>query len=593
VGCGLAILLSAAAILVAGNTKLIQVRPSPYKALSQVLQFPNTHVAATTYGIRGRIDRVNSPYIRFAPGLSLKYRNELPGQYALFRDGDNAYAFYDLKHQPDTLRFAEYMLSYSGYSLKPNPVRVLLIGCNGGSAIACAAVSGARQIRILEPSPQIAANLRREYPYHVINQNPRAFLARSSTSYDIIHLENWGASIPGAAALNQDHSFTIEAFIDYWNHLTPSGAVIVSRNLLLPPSDSLRLWSSAYEALEQTGVEKPENHLAMLRNFDTFTLLISKPPINLQGLEMFAGRRNFDLIYLPDLDPERVNRFNVFDKPFYYEAIKGLAEMYRTGRANDFFDNYYLDVAPQSDRRPFPGKFLKWSQMNILYQSLGKRFYALFMSGEIVIAVILGEGLVVSLLLMVVPLLFFVRGSKKPALSQAAYFFAVGVGFMMVEIYFIKRFVILVDDPVISFTLVVAGFLLFTGLAGIWDYQKNTVRLRLSLVILILVLTLEFAVLELFGGQILKLSEASKYAVVLLFLLPAGFCMGLPFPIGMRWLLNTPVQRAYAWTVNGCASVLACIAAAQVAISWGIPQIAGLAVGAYLVALFFSNRIKI
>jgi len=58
----------------------------------------------------------------------------------------------------------------------------------------------------------------------------------------------------------------------------------------------------------------------------------------------------------------------------------------------------------------------------------------------------------------------------------------------------------------------------------------------------------------------------------------------MPFPLGMRYLLNSPVQRAYAWTVNGCASVLSAIVAAQAAISFGIPMIAGLAVLAYVVA---------
>ena len=60
--------------------------------------------------------------------------------------------------------------------------------------------------------------------------------------------------------------------------------------------------------------------------------------------------------------------------------------------------------------------------------------------------------------------------------------------------------------------------------------------------------------------------------------------MGLPFPLGMHHIVNSPVQRAYAWSVNGCASVLSAIFAAQAAISYGIPMVAGLAVLAYIVA---------
>ena len=71
--------------------------------------------------------------------------------------------------------------------------------------------------------------------------------------------------------------------------------------------------------------------------------------------------------------------------------------------------------------------------------------------------------------------------------------------------------------------------------------------------------------------------------------MPSGFLMGLPFPIGMQKLLKYPVQRAYAWSVNGCASVLSSIVAAQVAISWGLPQIAAVAVAAYLVAILVAK----
>ena len=68
-------------------------------------------------------------------------------------------------------------------------------------------------------------------------------------------------------------------------------------------------------------------------------------------------------------------------------------------------------------------------------------------------------------------------------------------------------------------------------------------------------------------------------------MLPAGFLMGMPFPLGMRYLLNSPVQRAYAWSVNGCASVLSAVVAAQIGISFGIPIIAVGAGLAYVAAL--------
>ena len=82
------IFLIAGLITIAAGS-LIQIKPSPYKAVSQMLQFPDTRVTATTAGIRGRIDSVKSAYIRSAPGLSLKYTNTLPSQWVTLKDGDD------------------------------------------------------------------------------------------------------------------------------------------------------------------------------------------------------------------------------------------------------------------------------------------------------------------------------------------------------------------------------------------------------------------------------------------------------------------------------------------------------------------------
>jgi hypothetical protein len=588
--CSLALIFSALFILGPAGHKLTQVKPSPYKALSQIMQFPATRIVETKTSIRGRFERIETPYIRYAPGLSLKYTDTLPGQNAVFKDGDNQFALYDIQNLPADIRFAKHLLSYAAYYLRPRPENVLLIVSGGGLSIPCALASGAGQISIVEQSPQIAGILNQQYRHKIINKNPRAFLARDDQDYDIIHIENWGTSIPGSGALDQEHFFTIEAFAEYLSHLKPGGLITVSRKLLLPPSDSLRLWATAFEAVEKAGIHNPAEHLAILRNFDTFSLIVSNSIIDFKRLAEFAATGNFDPVFQQGMDRKMANRFHIFDKPYHFEAINQLAEMYRAGRQNDFFRHYLLDVAPQSDMRPFPGRFLKWSKVKMLYRSMGSRLYALFMSGEIVVSVVFAETLFIALILLILPLLVSTRGNQKPKLSRNIYFFAVGAGFMLSEIYFIKRFIILVGDPVMSFTLVIAGILFFTCLGGIWVQKKSRHNLRLLLAILSVALVMEVAAIELLVPYMLEYSSAMRLIFSLLFLLPAGFLMGMPFPIGMRFLLDTPVQRAYAWSVNGCASVLSAIVAAQIAISWGIPVIAAAGVLAYVAAIFAAGR---
>jgi MFS family permease len=583
---GLMIFFGAIYPLTPYGDALIRVKASPYKALSQILQFPDTHIDQTFSNIRGRIDRVSSPYIRFAPGLSLRYMQNITQYEAAFRDGDHQLVLYP-PHARQPYPFSSFTLSYSGYDLRSNAKSVLVLLQGGGTAIPCVQASKIEDITVVIENPPLADIVSQHYGFPVISQPPRAFLSQSLRHFDIIHVENWGTSIPGSTALDQNYLFTIDAFRQYLAHLTSDGLVIISRRLLLPPTDSLRLWGGAYEGLKMSGARNPANHLAVIRNWDTFTLLVSKQPFwDAARLEKFARNRNFDLVFLPGITAGQANRFNKFDAPYHFNEINRLASAYLRGEENAYFKSYFLDIRPQSDNRPFPGRYLKWRKIESLYRTLGSRFYAMLMSGEIVVLVVFFEALAVSLFLLFLPLLFVRRSAKKPSLPQALYFFAVGSGFMFIELFFIKKYNLLFGDPVISFTIVVAGILIFSSFGGAWAQKKEKTVLKKVLPGLIAMLVLGFFTLDDFMNYLLRFSTIWRYSGAALVLFPVGFLMGLPFPIGMRDMLSTSAQRAYAWSLNGCASILASIVSAQLAIIFGILFLLGCAIAAYLIVIF-------
>jgi hypothetical protein len=306
-------------------------------------------------------------------------------------------------------------------------------------------------------------------------------------------------------------------------------------------------------------------------------------------LKDFAQNMNFDLVYIPDITKEMVNRFNIFDAPYYFFEINRLAEAYRSGTEESYFETYPLDVAPQSDSRPFPGRFLKWSKLKALYKMTGSRFYSLFMSGELVVYVVFLQALVIAVFLLMLPVFTIKKQDKKSNISHILYFLAVGAGFMFVELFFIKKYIFIFGDPVISFTMVLTGVLVFSGLGGYCSQRIGPGGLRYVLIALIAVLIFIFLGLDPMIHRILGLSKILQYTLATLILILPGFLVGLPFPLGMRFLLNRPAQRAYAWTANGCASVLTSIISAQIALSLGIPIIILCAAAAYLVAFFISN----
>jgi hypothetical protein len=586
----LLIVLIAGLLVSMGDGIGIKVIPSPYKDLSRVLKFPDTRIFETVTGLRGRFDSVQSPYIRFAPGLSLKFKGTLPEQLAIFKDGDTPFFIYKPHLQKDVW-FSRFTLPYAGYMLSRNPEHILLIQDGGGLAIPCAMASGAPNITVVEQKPQIAHLVRKNYNIHVVNQNPRTFLARSDTHhYDIIHIENWGSSLPGSDALTQGYLFTTASFSGYLNHLTENGILIMARKLLLPPADSVRLWAEAYESLRSLEFKNPEQHIAVLRNWSTFTLIVSVKPFNDTAvLKDFARNMNFDLVFLPGITKEMANRFNIFDAPYYFFELNRLAEAYRSKTEKAYFETYPLDVAPQSDSRPFPGRFLKWSKLKALYKMTGSRFYSLFMSGELVVCVVFLEALVIAILLLILPVFIIKKQERKSKISHLIYFLAVGAGFMFVELFFIKKYILIFGDPVISFTVVLTGILIFSGFGGYCSQRIGPGGLRNVLIALIAVLILVFLGLDPMIRGILGFSKILQYALAILLLILPCFLVGLPFPLGMRYLLNRPAQRAYAWTANGCSSVLASILSAQIALSLGIPIIILCAAAAYLLAFLISN----
>ena len=502
---------------------LIRVKPSAYKTLSQILQFPDTRIEETINNIRGRMDRVTSPYIRFAPGLSLRYMEAIAPQDAAFKDGDNQIVLYQLSSLEST-RFSAYTLPYSGYYIRPQAQKALVVIQGGGTAIPTVLAAKIQDITLLVGNPVLSQIMGKHYGLAVISQPPRVFLAQTSKNFDIIHVENWGTSIPGSGALNQDYLYTIDAFFQYLRHLTPEGLIIVSRKLLLPPADCLRLWASAYEALKRIGAKNPETHLAVLRNWDTFSLLISRQPLlEKTRLEHFARNLNFDIVFLPGMTPDHANRFNKFEAPYHFIEINRLAAAYLEGNEKAYFGSYLLDIQPQSDDRPFPGRFLKWHKLKSLYQTLGSRLYALLMSGEIVVSIVFIEALAVSGFLLFLPLLFVRRNDKKLSVSHILYFFGVGAGFMFIELFFIKKYILVFGDPVISFTVVLAGILISSSLGGAWAQKKETHILKISLIALIGAILVALITLDHIIEYLLGVPAMWRQSGAVLILMPIGF----------------------------------------------------------------------
>jgi hypothetical protein len=83
------------------------------------------------------------------------------------------------------------------------------------------------------------------------------------------------------------------------------------------------------------------------------------------------------------------------------------------------------------------------------------------------------------------------------------------------------------------------------------------------------------------------LASAWRALLGVMSIAPLAFAMGLPFPLGLtRLSRSAPAFVPWAWGLNGCASVLAAIAALLLAIEAGLIATLLIALGLYAIAAF-------
>ena len=109
----------------------------------------------------------------------------------------------------------------------------------------------------------------------------------------------------------------------------------------------------------------------------------------------------------------------------------------------------------------------------------------------------------------------------------------------------------------------------------------------------IVVITLLYVMLlPLLFQVLIGLAAGIKMALSILLIAPLAFCMGMPFPLGLKQLAdNAPDFIPWAWGINGFASVMSAALATLLAIEFGFTAVVMLALGLYAIAARISPRV--
>ena len=570
----------------------IGLRISEFKGLNQALAAVDSRVLDERSGPLGLLTVVESPRVPFrhAPGLSFTTRFLPPDQLGVFTDAESLSAITAFDGNLAALGYLADVTVALPYHLLGQP-RVLVLGAGAGSDVLLALYHGAEQVDAVELNPQMVDLLRGPfagYAGHLYEHErvtlfageARGFVARHDERYDLVQLsllDSLAVSGSGVQALGESYLYTVEAMARFLARLEPGGLLAITRWLKVPPRDSLKLAATLIEAMRGAGIAEPGRRLLLMRNWNTVTLLAKNGDFTESEIALareFARQRSFDMAWYPAMPAGEANHFNRLDRPWVYE---GIAKLLGSG-AGAFVDSYKFNIAPATDDRPYFFDYFKWRVLPELWQLRKRGGAGLIEWGYLVLLATLAQAVVAGVLLIVLPLAVAPRAwPSGTGWKMGSYFFLLGLAFLFVEMAFIQKFILFLSHPLYSVAVVLAGFLVFAGFgsaASGWIARRfgrhPTVTVRAATAGVAALVLLYLGLLPPLFQSMMGLGDTERILISLALIAPLAFCMGMPFPTGLRLLAEeAPGFIPWAWGINGFASVISAALATLLAIEFG------------------------
>ena len=507
---------------------------------------------------------------------------------------------------------------------------VLVIGVGGGLDVMIALAHGARRVVAAEINSAMVELVTERAPEYIgglftsgahpladrielVNREGRAF-ARSQPpqSFDMIQLagvDSFTALSTGAYTLAESYLYTVEAVKDFYGLLRDDGYLTFSRFMMPPPKrprETLRLANIAVKALAELGVEAPERHVLVLQGAKWAATIVKRgafEPREVDAVRHFAAREGFSgIVFDPRPEaapPEPLPRPKRSRPPVPQSTVDAFDTLLRGAPAEQaaFVAGYEYDVTPATDDRPF---FFNYYRYDALFRRLIERdtegpqhrYVPDLPIGHLVLTASLVQVGLLAALLIGIPFAWIARRTgARPRGGGAvlAYFAALGLGFMFIEIALMQKLVLFLGHPTYAVTVVLATLLSAAGLGALFS-ERLVASSRRTLarvggagaVALVLAIVIVGQALP----RLLDLPFAARVLVTVATIGPLGFVLGMPFPIGMRIVAaRQPALAPWAWSINAYLSVVASTLCIVLAMATGFAAVLWLAGTIYTVGL--------
>jgi spermidine synthase len=505
-----------------------------------------------------------------------------------------------------------------------------IIGPGGGVDVLRALANGSPSVTGIEINPIIADTIMRgryaDYALHLYERpqvhmhvtDGRSYLRSTPQQFDVVQMtlvDTWASTAAGAFALSENNLYTVEAFREYFEHLKPDGMIAITRWEFRQPREALRVVAVAMEALHRLGVANPARNFIVASQGELdedgipVVVLAKKTAFTAQEQAAVSGHflqyKELVPLYLPYGISQEATSETGSESAIGEGEPNPFADLIAGNDPYRFAQAYAYNVAPVTDNAPFFFFTLKAGQI-LGQQGLQQAIDWKVNLGVLVLLLVLAISVAAVLAFLILPLALQGRWQSPLPLL---YFVAVGLGYILVEIAFIQRFVLFLGHPTYALTVVIFLLMLSSG-AGSLASRRWLPRAEMAwapLLLVIAALVGDIFVLPRILPTWVGLAFGFRLAISGVLLVPLGFLMGMPFPSGLRALAarssfaaagglkNNDAGNAveWAWAMNAAASVLGSVLAMVIAIQFGLTATLACGIAAYALALLLLPTLRL
>jgi hypothetical protein len=537
-----------------------------------------------------------------------------PRSFGIYKDGRRISSL--VNEIPADFSYLNGAMDALPYVIRPG-AQVLLAGTNGGFRVFERQHLGAARITALEPDPYLFSIISSD----VIKKNgisadgkslsflevsPYNYLLSSKDKYDIIDISTDFLN----SGDNNKYCYTVDAVKLYLSSLSPGGVLSIPVNITEFTVHSAKLIETVRRALAETGAAYPGMNIMIYRSNWTARVVASNKPFSesdITVLKKFCSDRSFDTSYYSGIDPEKISVWNdlpsiSFDKVTREYSDKAsdsimtdaIAILGKNGK--QFFTDNFFNLNPSTIDRPSFFSILRPSRIK---QILARRsILPQEEIGYLVNIFVLAQALLLALVILLLPLIRMrsLGEGRKQVPRIMIYFACLGLGFLFIEMALIERFSLFLGSATSSFSVVLSGMLVFSGL-GSWFSSRFADRAKKGILLAVCLIAVSVAAYILFLFPLIQvlngLPFALKALVVLLVIAPVSFALGMPYPLGLSTLgEHTGALLPWAYAINGAFSVISTPVASMISVSSGFTALFAVSIALYCCAFLFFPGVK-